>query len=103
MARGAKPASSLERVRQVNIVTTAEHKAAGFELRNLGVAAEPLAREAITGQGMPTGSLPLARAAADGPQANVPGPASAAPAKAKNLKSPRNAPESWTSTLFKGW
>jgi lipoprotein NlpI len=99
----SKAREFFERVRQVNIVTSAEHKAAGFELRSLGVAAEPLAREAITGQGMPTGSLPLARTAADGPQANVPGPASAAPAKAKNLKSLRNAPESWTSTLFKGW
>ena len=90
-----------ERALQVNIVTSAEHKAAGFELRDLGAAA-PLPHEAITGQGIPTGSLPVASATADGPPENVPGPGSVPP-KAKNQKPPRKAPESWTSNLFKGW
>jgi Tetratricopeptide repeat len=90
-----------ERALQVNIVTSAEHKAAGFELRDLGAAA-PLPHEAITGQGIPTGSLPVASATADGPQANVPSPGSVPP-KAKNQKPPGKTPESWTSNLFKGW
>ena len=90
-----------ERALQVNIVTSAEHKAAGFELRDLGTAA-PLPHEAITGQGIPTGSLPVASATADGQQANVPSPGSVPP-KAKNQKPPGKTPESWTSNLFKGW
>lgn len=104
MGRGNKTKARefFERALQGNIVTSAEHKAVGFELRDLGAAAEPLPHEAITGQGIPTGSLPVASAATDSPQANVPGPGSVPP-KAKNQKPPRNAPESWTSNLFKGW
>jgi hypothetical protein len=85
----------------VNIVMSAEHKAAGFELQYLGVAAGPATPEAIAVQSMPTGSLPAANAAP--PQANAAGPGSTPPAKAKNQKPARKAPESWTSTLMKGW
>src|SRR5262245_19018730 len=96
-----KARESFERARQANIVNNAEHKAAGFELRELGAAAasspEPIAVESI-----PTGSLP-SPSVADGPRADVPVSGSAPPAKAKNQKSPRKASESWTSTLLKGW
>ena len=79
-----------ERALQVNIVTSAEHKAAGFELRDLGAAA-PLPHEAITGQGIPTGScrwrvpLPTARK-----QMCL---APLRPPKAKNQKPPGKTPD----------
>ncbi|HET6926511.1 MAG TPA: DUF3857 domain-containing protein [Hyphomicrobiaceae bacterium] len=90
-----------ERVRQVNIVMSAEHKAAAFELQYLGGAAGPATPEAIAVQRMPTGSLPAANAAPA--QANAVGSGSTPPAKAKNQKPAHKAPESWTSTLMKGW
>jgi lipoprotein NlpI len=90
-----------ERVRQVNMVMSAEHKAAGFELQFLGVAAAPVSPEAIAGQSLPTGSLPPPGVA--GPQATAPGSGSIPPPKAKNQKPAHKAPESWTSTLMKGW
>jgi lipoprotein NlpI len=94
-----------EKVRQVNVVVKTEHKAAGFELQYLGPPTEPLLQEASPVQGKPTGSLPAASAtAADGPQANVPDPASS-PAKANTTgqKVPRKAPPSWTSGFWKLW
>jgi len=92
-----------EKARQVNIVTNAEHKAAGFELRTLGAAAEPGSAQTTSVEVMPTGSLPAASASADGAPANVPVPGSAPAAKAKMQKPSRKAPESWTSNLLKGW
>jgi lipoprotein NlpI len=92
-----------EKARQVNIVTNAEHKAAGFELRALGAAAEPVSADPTSVEAMPTGSLPVASAAANGAQANAPDPSPAPSAKAKIQKPSRKAPESWTSNLLKGW
>jgi lipoprotein NlpI len=91
-----------ERARQANIVNNAEHKAAGFELHSLGASAEPLSHAARTVQGLSTASLPPASGAAESPQANLSGAASG-PSKAKYHKPARKAPESWTSSLMKGW
>jgi lipoprotein NlpI len=90
-----------ERARQANIVSNAEHKAAGFELHHLGAAAGPVSHEARTIHSISTGSLPAASAAAEPPPRNLPGAASG-PSKAKNQKPPRKPPEPWTSSLLKG-
>jgi lipoprotein NlpI len=105
LARGdkSKAREFFEKARQVNMIVNPEHKAAGFELHDLSAAAQASAQEAsAVEEGIRTGSLPAASAAAEGPQANVPAPG-AAPAKAKNQKPPRKASESWTSNLLKGW
>jgi lipoprotein NlpI len=100
----AKAREFFEKTRQLNIVNRIEHKAAGFELHNLGAGSELLSPDSVATRDKPTGSLPSARVAADGPQANLPSADSLPPkGKATSQKAPRKTPGSWTPGFFKLW
>src|SRR5262249_5672668 len=96
----AKAREFFEKTRELNIVSSMEHKAAGFELNYLGPG-ELLSHEATPARAIPTGSLPSA--AAEGPPATPPAAADSVPpkAKAQGQKPPRKAQGSWG--LWKLW
>jgi lipoprotein NlpI len=90
-----------EKSRRLNMVMHTEHTAAGFELRHLETSTEPVLGDASA---VPTGALPAESVGANGAQANVPSPDLVPPkAKTTSQKTPRKAPESWTSGLWKLW